>query len=309
MGTRSLLTPASNIAKHSIDRPLVALAWMTASACSFSSMAIFVKRLAPVIPQFELVFFRSSINLVWVIGLMLIQGETFFPRGKPLLVFRGLAGFAGVTCLFYSIGHLPLPIATMLSWCSPIFVILFSRLILNERLPSRSATLILTAFIGLMLLVDPSVGSHVQAVAVPLRAAMIGLMGAAFGGMAYVAVRAATASVGVNGIVFYFVAVSTLISAPLAARDFVSPSFSQAIQLLCLGTFATIGQLTMTRAYRYAPAGIVSLMALLNPAFGAAFGLFLFHESMKASQWLGMSLVGLAIGLLTVRSRARSGVA
>src|SRR6185312_352564 len=94
--------PASSIsadrgAERSADRPLRALAWMTASAVTFSGMAVYVKRLAPVMPQFELVFFRSLINLAWVFVLMRARRETMWPKaGKPLLLFRGLMGFAGV---------------------------------------------------------------------------------------------------------------------------------------------------------------------------------------------------------------------
>lgn len=297
-GTVSLARPTSVITAE--NRPLKALTWMAASALTFSVMAVFVKRLAPVVPQFELVFFRSVVNLSWVFALMLLRKETFWPSdGKPLLVFRGLVGFAGVACMFYSISHLPLPIATMLNWCSPLFVIFFSRLALAERMPPLSAVWIPVAFAGLVLLLNPW---SAQGGGVALKAAIIGLGAAFFGGLAYVAVRAATAKVGVNTIVFYFVTVSTLASAPLAASDFLRPSAEQWLELIFLGSFATLGQLTMTKAYQYAPAGVVSMMNLLNPVFGAAFGLFLFHERLAAFQWLGMALVGISLAGLTMRS-------
>ena len=153
MASDSSVRPESAI---TIDRPLLALAWMTASAATFSGMAVYVKRLAPVMPQYELVFFRSFINFAWVLGLMLVRRERLWPAtGKPLLAFRGLVGFAGVVCMFYSISHLPLPIATMLNWCSPLFVILLSRVILRERMPSLSAFFIPLAFAGLVLLLNP----------------------------------------------------------------------------------------------------------------------------------------------------------
>jgi drug/metabolite transporter (DMT)-like permease len=273
---------------------------MTASALAFSAMAVFVKRLAPVVQQFELVFFRSAVNLAWVLALMGARRELFWPkRGKKILVFRGLVGFAGVACMFYSISHLPLPVATMLNWCSPLFVILFSRLVLAERMPAWSGLFIPLAFAGLVLLLNPM---DAQSGGLQWTAALIGLGAAVFGGMAYVAVRVATATVGVNMIVLFFVGVSTLASAPWAAADFLRPSSDQWVELICLGSFATLGQLTMTKAYRYAPAGVVSMMNLLNPVFGAAFGIVLFHESLAAFQWMGIALVGVSILGLTTRS-------
>ena len=271
---------------------------MVGSAATFTAMAVYVKRLAPVLPQFELVFFRSAVNLVWVLGLMLARREPLWPaRDKGLLLFRGLVGFAGAACMFYSLAHLVMPVATMLNWCSPLFVILFSKALLGERMPPLSSVFIPVAFLGLYLLLDP-LGTRGG---VPLKPALAGLGAAVFGGMAYVAVRAATARVGVNVIVLFFVAVSTLVSAPLAAADFVAPSPAQWLELLALGSFATVGQLTMTRAYRYAPAGVVSMMNLLNPVFGAAFGLLFFGESLAAMQWAGMGMVASAIAGLTLR--------
>jgi drug/metabolite transporter (DMT)-like permease len=274
---------------------------MCASAFAFTAMAAFVKRLAPVLPQFELVFFRSWINLAWVLALMLARGERLWPeRDKPLLVFRGLVGFAGAACMFYSLAHLVMPVATMLNWCSPLFVILFSKALLGERMPPLSAVFIPVAFLGLFLLLDPF-GARAP---VPLAGAVAGIGAAVFGGMAYVAVRAATARVGVNVIVLFFVAVSTLASAPLAALDFRAPTSGQWLELLALGSFATVGQLTMTRAYRYAPAGVVSMMNLLNPVFGAGFGLILFGENLAGLQWAGMAMVAAAIAGLTARRSA-----
>jgi drug/metabolite transporter (DMT)-like permease len=179
-------------------------------------------------------------------------------------------------------------------------VILFSRLFLKEQLTLRSGLFIALAFAGMVLLLNPDFRSGTASV--PLRAAAIAVMGAAFAGMAYVAVRAAASRIGVNAIVLYFVGVSTLASAPLAIPGFVTPTGAQVLELLCLGIVATVGQLTMTQGYRHAPAGIVSMMSLLNPVFGAAFGLIVFRDHLLLIQWMGMVLVGTALAGLTAQS-------
>ncbi len=143
---------ASKYVGRKADNLLIAFVWMMLSALGFSLMMLFVKELSPEVPQFEMVFFRSFVNCVVAAGLMLLSGESFFPPNKPLLVFRGIAGFGGVTCFFYAISRLPMSIAALLNWISPIFVILFSRLFLGERFSSRAWVWIVTAFIGLVLL-------------------------------------------------------------------------------------------------------------------------------------------------------------
>lgn len=284
-------------------------------------MAIFVKRLGSVLPEFELVFFRSVLNLFFVVILMLIHGEKFLPdvlhpkkaerktvfRLHLLLIFRGLVGFGGVSCLFYSIHHLPLPIAMLLGWTSPLFVMLFSRIFIGEKLAKAAWIAVLLAFFGLLLLLNPHQGgAGVDSKGIPLHAIFIGITGAAMSGAAYVAVRAATARVGVNLIVVYFMIVSTSVSAPLAARDFQFPSWDQGWALLVIGISAAIGQVTMTHGYRYAPASRVSTMSLLNAAFSAFFGWWLFNERLTPIQWGGMAILASGIASLTWGERSRA---
>lgn len=276
---------------------------MSICALGFSLMGLFVKRLSATIPQFELVFFRSVINLSWVLVLLARSRQTLLPeRGKRLLVFRGVAGFCGASCLFYSLSRLPLPIAMILNWCSPIFVILFSALFLHEKLPPRALLWVALGFGGVFMTLNPH--PELGWTSLPIHAVGIGLFGAACGGMAYVAVRAATARVGVHGIVFYFTAISTLLSAPLAAARWNWPADpGQWFELLLLGSFATIGQLTMTQAYRFAPAGLVSAMSLMTAGFSAILGWLLLGELLQAVQWVGMGILTFAIISLTLSGK------
>jgi drug/metabolite transporter (DMT)-like permease len=283
--------------KRAIDRPGHALAWMALSALGFTVMAAAIKTLGQAVPQFELVFFRSIINLIVVAGVMLWTRERLPSSGRGLLLFRGVVGFLGVTCLFYTVTHLPLPVALLLSWCSPAFVLLFSFIFLKERMPTSRLIWVGVALAGLPLLLglDPrDLSLHV-----PLLAAGVGLFGAACSGLAYVAVRAATAKVGVNTIILYFVATSTVLSAPLAVATFRAPTVREWGLLVAAGLCASLGQYAMTQAYRYAPAGVVSTMGLLNPMYGVALGATLFNEWLSPAQWLGFAIVMTAIGGLS----------
>jgi drug/metabolite transporter (DMT)-like permease len=274
---------------------------MTLSALGFTGMTLFVKRLSGTVPHFELVFFRSSVNFAIQLVFVLVLHEGIFPHARGLLVFRGLAGFGGVTCLFYAITHLPISVAAMLNWCSPAFVILFSALVLRERLSAWALAWIAVVFGGLILLLRPEWGGEL-----PPFPVAVGVAGAAFGAMAYVAVRAATARVGVNVIILYFTGIATLLSAPLAWRDWSAPrDLATWGQLICVGLFASVGQFAMTQGYRFAQAGLVSTMGLLNAAFTAAFGWLLFDERLAGAQWVGMVIVAGGISVLTLGVKPR----
>ncbi len=277
---------------------------MAVSALGFCTMAVFVKRLAPAIPQFELVFFRSLINLLFVLGWIFWRENGVRAIQPSWILFgRGVAGFFGITCLFYSVSHLPLPVAMLLSWSSPLFVLIFSRILLKERVGARSLVWIAGVFLGLDLLLgrlEPaSAEPHAPIGWVPV---LIGLFGACCAGLAYVAVRAASQrKVSNAAIVFYLTAVATAFSFPFAVRNFVQPSSQEFLELIALGLFATVGQVFMTQAYRYARAGIVSTMGLLNAALSAVFGWWLFGETLHLGQWAGLTLMALSLAFLTLR--------
>jgi drug/metabolite transporter (DMT)-like permease len=269
---------------------------MAVSALGFCSMAVFVKRLSPQLPGFELVFFRSLINLVLVLAWMRGQIRSVKPSG--VLFGRGVAGFIGIVCLFYSVSHLPLPVAMLMSWSSPIFVLIFSRVFLKERVARRSLLWIVGVFLGLDLLLGRVETD--AAVLFDFLPILIGLTGACCAGLAYVAVRAASQrQISSSTIVLYLAGVSTILSLPLALADFKIPSGNQWTELFALGCLATVGQVAMTRAYRYARAGVVSTMGLLNAVFSSLFGWMLFGETLGAWQWVGLSIMTLSLAGLS----------
>lgn len=290
------------------DRPLRALGWMLLAALGFSTMAVYVKHFAGRIPQFQLVFARSAVNLAVVAALMAWRGEGFLPERKPLLLFRGLAGFTSLSLGFYAIQRLPLALATLLNWTAPLWVIVFSALLLGERTPRRALGWIALAFLGLLMVASPGATSPGEGLAarllnagVPLLALLAGLCAAAAGGLAYIAVRAATARVGVNVIVFYFTLVSAVLSAAPAWRDWVAPGSPRAwAELVLIGLAGTLGQMAMTQAYRYAAAGVVSAMGLSNAALGAFWGWVVFGETLRPEQWLGILAIGGGVAMLAL---------
>ncbi len=278
-----------------MDNPLRAVMWSAASALFFSLMSVCVKLAMPTIPHFELVFFRSLINLLVVLPFVRLESKIFLQKGAFLLFVRGLGGFGSLACLFYSIEHLPLAIASLLSWCSPLFVVLFSRLFLSEKLSLRSLLWIGVTFSGVVLLAMKKPG---EVRVLSLWGVGLGLFGAACAGLAMVAIRAASSQFSLSTIIFCFVSVSTLISAPLAYREFKTPHLKETVLLLGIGLFASLAQYMMTHAYQLARAGLVSTVGLTTAVHSAFFGWVFFHETLFINQWLGIGVIGVAIALL-----------
>lgn len=281
------------------------LFWMTLSAFFFSLMSLMVRILSSSVPHATLVFFRSFTNFV----VALILAKIFFREKRwekkqlPLLIFRGLVGFGGVTCLFYAIEHLPLALCTLINWSSPILVIIFSAIFLKEKTSAKSLFWISIAFAGLLsLVIQPSFVSGGASVAetrvLNSRALIVAWLGSAFSAAAYISVRAAAVKIGVNTIILFFSGIGSLLGLPwmiLALRESPALTWDVVFKLVLMGLFASCGQYAMTQGYRFSAAGKVSSMGLLNAAFSAFWGWFLFSEFLTGTQWAGAFLIVLGI--------------
>lgn len=283
---------------------------MTVSALGFAVMVGLVKLLSGKIPVWETVFFRSAANLAFAALWLLARREQLVRKERPLLLFRGVMGSVSLLCLFYSIGHLPLTIAMMTSWSSPVFVVLYSWLFLKERTSWSQMVSLAGGLAALALILDlhaSAVGTDFGSGAV--SGGLVAFVGAACAGWAYLAVRKASATVSVMQIVFHFAGVATLVSMPLAFAGWVSPAPADLLWLVLMGLSATLGQVAMTSAYRFARAGVVSTMGLLTSAFSALIGWFGFGERLLGSQWAGIAILALAVGYLSLSSARAARVA
>ena len=269
-----------------------------------------MKKAAPTVSNAWLVFSRGMISLVAISCWGVIRRDiVFLPKnGALLLIVRGIAGYVGVTSLFYGVTHLPLPVAAVFNWSSPIFVVLFSRLFLSERLPSGSRGLVLLAFVGLTQVVGLRFDEGFHSL-LPWFPALVGLLGAVAAGVAYTAIRAASAQFSSNTIIFYFSLMTSLLAAPFAFFSSVPFQTGWTPVLLLVGASATLGQICMTHAYRYAPAGVVSVLSLMNAPFSALLGYWVFGEVIELWQWFGIFILGVAVsGVALLQQRRVKGV-
>jgi drug/metabolite transporter (DMT)-like permease len=125
---------------------------------------------------------------------------------------------------------------------------------------------------------------------------MFVLSGAMAAGFAYTVIRAASSAVSSETIIFYFSWVTVVLAGIwMMMSQSYTLSSEQMCQVVEMGVFASIGQISMTRAYLYAPASYVSQMSLLNPVLGAGLGVLYLNEMLSIQQWLGV--MGLFVSL------------
>jgi drug/metabolite transporter (DMT)-like permease len=247
------------------------------SAFFFALMAAFV-HLAGNIFFMQKAFFRNAVAfLIALVGIFLTAKKEgvaaiAIPKGALLYLFlRSIAGSVGIYGNFFAIDHLVLSDASILNKMSPFFSILFSFLLMKEKINKIPLIAIIVAFLGSMLIIKPSFNFTQM---LPTIAGFAGGMGAGF---AYACVRKLS-KLGCNGkvIVLFFSAFSMLISVPYLIFNYNPMTAQQWIFLICAGISAAGGQFTITAAYSYAPAAKISIYDYSQIIFSTLLGFFLF---------------------------------
>lgn len=263
-----------------------AIILMLFSSFSFAAMGAFVK-LGGEIPSFEKAFFRNLVSLFIAIFMIKKTKQKCFGKKETRIYLwgRGILGTLGVLAYFYGIDRLLLADSGMLNKVNPFFVIVFAAIFLKDKITKYQMYSLFMATLGVILIIKPSFAFQDS---IP---AIICLMSAVFAGMAYVFVSYLGDKENAYVIVFYFSFISTLVSGILIIHNFIMPNFKQLIFLILAGITAALGQFALTYAYKYAPAGEVSIYNYSNVIFSSLLGVLIFSEIPDLLSFIGYGFI------------------
>lgn len=252
----------------------LAIIYIIISAFCFACMNLFV-RLSGDLPSMQKSFFRNFVAVIFALIILLKNKNSFrWKKGSlPFLFLRSAIGTLGIVCNFYAIDHIPLADASILNKMSPFFVIIFSLIIIKEKLSLLQGTIVFLAFSGALLVIKPSFSNT------ELLPSALGLFGGMCAGFAYTMVRI-LGKKGENGslIVFFFSGFSCITMLPFLIFDFHPMSLFQLLMLLGAGLSAAGGQFSITAAYCHAPAKEISVYDYSQIIFATMLGLFILGE-------------------------------
>lgn len=273
------------------------------AALCFSLMSLFV-RMSGDIPVMQKAFFRNLIALMFALGVLIKNRIPLtWNRGDgKYLFFRAFFGTVGLICNFYAIDRLAIADANMLNKLSPFFAILFSLLLLKEKIAPYQAVCVAAAFGGAMFILRPGFDSLVS------FPALIGLLGGLGAGAAYTMVRILGGR-GVKGpvIVFWFSAFSCLSCLPYSIAHYAPMSRTQLFYLLLAGLAASGGQFSITAAYTCAPAKDISIFDYSQIIFSSLLGVLFLHEMPHVLSFIGyFIIIGSSAAMFLIRRKKES---
>lgn len=262
------------------------------SALFFALMAAFV-RLAGDIYFIQKTFFRNSVAfLIALISLVKDARKNGWkslsiPKGALTFLFlRSIAGSVGIFGNFYAVDHLVLSDASILNKMSPFATILFSFILLKEKIKPVPLIAVICAFLGSLFVIKPTFDFSKM---LPTLAGFVGGLGAGF---AYTCVRK-LGLLKCNGkiIILFFSAFSTLLSVPYMIFSFNPMTLSQWIFLVLSGVCAAGGQFSITAAYFHAPASKISIYDYSQIIFSTLLGFFLFGQLPDIYSFIGYAVI------------------
>ncbi len=272
---------------------------MLAAAFFFAVMGVLVKIASHKFSSAELVFYRSLVGLMFIGSYVSTNRLSLRTKLIKMQMSRSIIGFISMVMFFYAISALPLATAITLNYTSPLAMAAILTIALHERPKKILIIAIITGFLGVTLLLKPSI--HYG----ELIAGGLGLLSGLLAGWVYVHV----AQLGRAGepdwrTVFYFSLVCTLGGgAWMLIHHFNALELKDIPILAGLGTCATIAQLAMTRAYRTGNPLVVGSLAYSTVVLASIFGFLLWNETLSVDRWLAIILI-ISSGVISVTANA-----
>ena len=264
------------------------------AAFGFSLMTFFV-RISGDLPTMQKAFFRNFVALIVASSAIIKSGKGFhIGKGNRLDVFlRSAFGTAGLIANFYAVDRLGIADANMLNKLSPFFAIILSIFILKEMPNKFDIITTIIAFVGALFIIRPT-GAFTA-----VFPALIGLFGGFCAGTAYVFVRkVSNKGVKTPVIVFAFSLFSCIVTLPFLIADYTPMAPIQWLYLILAGVSASLGQFSITTAYKYAPAKEISVFDYTQVIFAALLGIIFLGEVPVVTSIIGYTII---IGVALIR--------
>lgn len=242
----------------------------------------------------EVLFWRQVLTVPILLGWLALRGQTGRVRTRrlPAHFRRAMMGAVGMAFTFGAPVLLPLAEATTLGFTTPIFAVIFSALLLKERVGPWRWTAVAVGFAGVLVIARPD--GHL-----PLFGSLVGLGAGLMVALISIQIRDLTRTDEPLSIVFWFAALSTPVLALFLPFVATAHTPEQWALLCAVGVLGCVGQLFLTASLRYGQVASVIVMDYSALAWASFYGWAIWGDLPAGATWLGAPLI-LAAGLIIV---------
>lgn len=276
--------------------------WMTGAIASFSSMAIAGRELSVTHDTFEIMFYRSIVGIC-IVSLILTSTRTWHQVTTKRLGLHGIRNvmhFTGQNLWFYAVTVIPLAQVFALEFTQPIWVILLSPLLLQERLTALRLTSALIGFVGILIVARPGAASLSPGIIAAAASAI-------FFALTTITTKSLTRIASIGCIMFWLTFMQAGLGFVASGADgqITLPTLGTAPFLLLVGLAGLLAHYCITNALAIAPATVVVPFDFARLPTIAIVGMILYHEPLD--RWTLFGAVVIFAGIfLNVWSENRN---
>jgi|TARA_B110000914_G_scaffold56078_1_gene48705 drug/metabolite transporter (DMT)-like permease len=265
--------------------------WMIGGVFSLTSMAIAGKEISLQIDTFEILFFRSVIGVSIILFFLIRKNllhEINFKEIRTHLK-RNIAHYTGQNLWLYALGSITLAEVTSLEFTMPIWIVLFSFLMLNEELTKYKILSVFIGFIGVLITVRPNVESI-----------NLGIIAAAISAIAFaltnIYTRRLTRTESTLTILFFLTTIQLIFGLVTSLLDgkLDLPTEENIAWIVVIGLAGLAAHYCITTALSLAPPTVVAPIDLLRLPIAVLIGVIFYSEPGDTFVYIGAGLIIIA---------------
>lgn len=243
----------------------------------------------------------SRFALGALLALPLVRSDTFRHLGDWRIWLRALLLVGGITSIQCALMRAPLADVFAAFFIGPIFSFALSALLLRERITLPRATLMGLGFLGVLLVVRPSVGGDAPILS---SGRSFALLAGLFYGAFLTASRWLATAARPGNLLFTQLFLGAIVLTPFSFA--VMPAMTMPLAGLTFASAAAsgLGNLLLIFAYKRGNASELAPYVYFQLLSAVALGYLIFSDVPDALTWAGLALIATA-GLASARLTAR----
>ena len=229
-----------------------------------------------------------SVFIIFLYFTSGIKRNIFLEKKKYyfLPIFRGISFIPILIIIFYSLYYIQINIFTLLLQTSPFFLLIFARLILNEKLNLLSWIAIIIGFSGVVIVLRPDASNLNIFI-------LLVLLVAIFNAFNFTLVSKYSHIASSFGFTFYQYVPLTIFSYIFFILDPILPSYKEFFLFATSGVIVMISMWAFNAAYHIAGkySSIISPFFFTQIIWGTVYGRVFFEEKFDSIAFLGIFII------------------
>ena len=271
--------------------------WMVASSLTFTVMTTLIKFLGHSYSPALQTFYRSAAGLVIMLPFILRDPKGAFRTTRPgVLIFRSLAGTLGMIFAFYAFQEMPLAEANALSFTRTLWVVPLAIFVLHEHVGPRRLAATFVGFLGVLLMLQPSVANSVGLPAFAALASAMLFAGTVTG------MKMMTRDHAITVLTAWSAVLGFVLAVPMAFIEWRWPTPVDLALLCAMGALGLLNQVCYIKGMSEGDAAAMAPLDYTRLVFAVIIGFAIFHEVPNLVTMTGAAIVIASTLFITLRA-------